>query len=83
MKNVKVLKNDTYVDIDANKEYEIASIDFILEDGGGGANMFMEDEIVPGPVIFDYEILISYIADTLKGQLKDKYSIADGRINVI
>ena len=30
VKNVKVLKNDTYVDIDANKEYEIASIDFIL-----------------------------------------------------
>ena len=45
--------------------------------------MFMKDEIVPGPVMFDYEILISYIADTLKGQLKDKYSIADGRINVI
>ena len=83
VKNVQVLENDNYVDIDAQKEYTVSSNDFILESGGGGANMFMEDEVIPDMLVFDYEVLIEYIADILQGHLKEKYSSPEGRIIII
>ena len=83
VKNVLVLEDDNYVPIKENKEYTIASHNFLLDSGGGGANMFIDDEIVPGPQMFDYEVLITYIVDRLEGKLKDRYSAPEGRIEVI
>ena len=83
VKNVLVLEDGNYVPINENKEYTIASHNFLLDSGGGGANMFIDDEIVPGPQMFDYELLITYIVDKLEGKLKDRYSAPEGRIEVI
>ena len=83
IKNVQVLENDTYVDIDPNKEYTISSHNFLLNNGGDGANMFMNDPVVPAPVMLDYEIVIKYIVDVLKGHLSEKYATSAGRIEVI
>ena len=83
VKNVQVLDGDTYVDIDPNKEYTIASINYILEDGGDGANMFMDSEIVPSVQEFDYEVVINYIVNELHGQLATKYSTTEGRITIL
>ena len=83
VKNVQVLEDGNYVDIDPNKEYTISSHDFLLKNGGGGANMFMDDEVIPDTIMLDYEVLIKYIVDVLKGKLKDKYSEAEGRIEII
>ena len=83
IKNVKVLENDTFVDIDPNKEYTISSHNFLLNNGGDGANMFMNDPVVPAPVMLDYEIVIKYIVDVLKGHLSEKYATSAGRIEVI
>lgn len=83
VKNVQILENGTYVDIDANKEYTISSHNFLLSSGGDGANMFIDDPVVPNAQIFDYEVLIRYIVDILEGHLSEKYSSTDGRINVI
>jgi len=83
VKNVQVLENNTYVDIDINKEYIIASHNFLLENGGDGANMFMNAPVVPDAQIFDYEVVIKYIVDVLKGHLKDNYETTQGRINII
>lgn len=83
VKDVKVLVNSEYQSIDPNKEYILASNNFLLNNGGDGANMYMNDEVVPSEQKFDYEVVIDYIVDVLKGQLKDKYSSVEGRINVI
>ena len=45
--------------------------------------MYMNDEVVPSEQKFDYEVVIDYIVDVLKGQLKDKYSGVEDRINVL
>ena len=34
-------------------------------------------------IMFDYEILVRYIVDVLKGQLQDKYSSVEGRITIL
>lgn len=83
VQNVQVLENGVYVDIDPNKEYIIASHNYLLESGGDGANMFKSAEVVPDAQIFDYEVLIKYIAEVLKGHLSEKYSSTEGRINII
>ena len=83
VKDVQVLIDGEYVPIEENKEYIISSHDFLLEQGGGGAYMFMEDETVSSVQRFDYEVVIEYIVDVLKGHLKDKYSSTEGRINIL
>lgn len=80
VKDIKVLENNTYVDLINSKEYTIASHNFLLDSGGDGANMFINDETIATSSLFDYEVLIYYIVDVLKGELVSKYSKAEGRI---
>lgn len=83
VKDVQVLVDDKYVDINPKEEYIIASHNYLLDSGGDGANMFIDDEVIPDAQILDFEVLISYIVDVLKGNLKDKYSTTEGRITVL
>ena len=83
VKDVKVLENGVYVDIDPDKKYVLASIDYILNAGGDGANMFIKDEIVPNIQMLDYEVVINYIVDELGGVLATKYSATEGRITIL
>jgi len=83
VKNVQVLENGEYKNIDPEKNYTISSHNFLLESGGDGANMFINDEIIGGTEMFDYEVVIKYIVDVLQGHLADKYSSTEGRITVI
>ena len=80
VKDIKVLENNTYVDLIDSKEYTIASHNFLLDSGGDGANMFINDETIATSSLFDYEVLIYYIVDVLKGELVSKYSKAEDRI---
>ena len=81
--NVMVLENGSYVALDPNKEYVVASLDFMLSNGGDGANMFMEDELLEYSSKLDFEIVIDYIVNELHGQLATKYSTTEGRITII
>ena len=83
VKDIKVYKNGEYVDLVDSEDYTIASHDFLLESGGGGANMFINDETIPTPALLDYEVLIYYISEVLGGSLADKYSTTDNRINIL
>ena len=83
MKNVQVMENDTYVDIDIEKTYTISASNFILIEGGGGANMFVDDKEIEAPVRIDCQVIIDYVTNYLKGNLTDKYSSVEGRITVI
>lgn len=83
VKDVYVLENNTYVPLDLNKTYKFASHNYLLQNGGDGASMFMNDKELPFSSKYDYEVLVEYIVDNLHGKLKEKYSNVEGRINVI
>lgn len=83
VKDVQVLENDNYVDIDLEKTYTVSASNFILIEGGGGANMFMDDKEIEGPVRIDCQVIVDYICDCLKGNLTEKYSSTEERINII
>lgn len=80
VKDIKVLENNTYVDLIDSKEYTIASHNFLLDSGGDGANMFINDETIATSALFDYEVVVHYITDVLHGELANKYSKVDNRI---
>ena len=40
-------------------------------------------KIVKKDLMLDYECLVNYIVDVLKGHLKDKYSAPEGRITIV
>ncbi|MCR5308008.1 MAG: bifunctional metallophosphatase/5'-nucleotidase [bacterium] len=82
VKDVKVLQDGAYVDIDNDKAYTVASIDYILEDGGDGVNMFMTYDTIPNVEKLDYEVVIEYIVNILHGELADVYSSTEGRITI-
>ena len=82
VKNVMVLENGQYVAIVPNRQYTITSIDFLLLEGGDGANMFMDCEVVARNVMIDSEALTNYIVDVLQGNLKDLYENIGNRITI-
>ena len=83
VKNVQVLQNDNYVDIDENKSYIISGNNYILNEGGNGSNMFIKYNELESKVILDYDAIINYVVIGLQGNLKDKYSSTDGRITIL
>lgn len=83
VKDVYVLENGVYVPLDANKEYTIGSLDFILTEGGDGANMFTDCEIIANSVMIDSEAVISYIVNVLHGNLRDLYEVVGERITIM
>lgn len=83
VKDVFVLENDNYVPIDSSKMYRISSLNFILINGGDGANMFMNCEVLNPNIMMDSEALIYYIASVMQGKLKDTYGSTGERIKII
>ncbi|MBE6133681.1 MAG: bifunctional metallophosphatase/5'-nucleotidase [Erysipelotrichaceae bacterium] len=83
VKDVFVLENDNYVPIDSSKIYRVSSLNFILINGGDGANMFMNCEVLNPNIMMDSEALIYYIASVMQGKLKDTYGSTGERIKII
>ncbi|MBQ6920944.1 MAG: bifunctional metallophosphatase/5'-nucleotidase [Bacilli bacterium] len=83
VKDIQILENDTYVDLVDAKTYTITSHEHLLDAGGGGAIMFKDDETVASSPYLDYELLVYYIVDVLKGHLAESYSKANNRITII
>ena len=82
VKDVYVLINGEYIEIDPEKIYTVSGSDFVLLYGGDGVSMFSNCEVIEREVIIDYEAIVNYIVDYLKGDLKTKYSSPDGRITI-
>lgn len=80
VKNVKVLENGEYVDIDPEKTYTVACHNYLLKSAGNGYNMFLNDELLIDEGMIDNQVLITYIKDHLNGVLSEKYSAIEGRI---
>ena len=83
VKNVKVLKNGKYVDIDPKATYTVASHNYMLKDSGDGINMFADNKLLQDSVMLDNQVLINYIKDSLGGVVPATYAAPQGRITVI
>lgn len=83
VKNVKVLKNGKYVDIDPKATYKVASHNYMLKDSGDGINMFADNKLLQDSVMLDNEVLINYIKDNLGGVVPASYAQPQGRITII
>ncbi|MBO6262574.1 MAG: bifunctional metallophosphatase/5'-nucleotidase [Bacilli bacterium] len=83
VKDILVLENGNYVPLKMEQTYRAASHNYYLEEYGDGANMFKGSTIIKKDLMLDYECLVKYIVEVLKGQLKDKYSQVEGRITIL
>ena len=45
--------------------------------------MFKECKVIKKNLMLDYEAVVRYIVEELKGDIKTKYSSVDGRITIL
>lgn len=71
--------------LDLNKTYTLASHNYMLKDGGDGYTMFSGCNILKDEVMIDNQVLITYITETLGGNVGSGYAepYGQGRITVI
>ena len=84
VKDVKVLNKDSgaYEPIDLDSTYTLASHNYLLLDGGGGASMLDGINIIQNDGLLDVEMLEIYITEYLGGVIGEEYAASQGRITV-
>ncbi len=86
VKNVQVLQDDgTYVPIDPQATYTMASHNYMIKEGGCSVAHFMDNKLLQDEVMIDNQLLITYIRDYLGGAIGDQYAqpYGDGRITIV
>jgi len=78
---VLVEQNGEYVPIDPAKTYTLASHNYMLKSAGDGYTMFQDNTLLVDSAIADYQVLINYITEGLKGDLSG-YADIEGRITI-
>ncbi len=65
-----------------DKEYTLASHNYMLKNGGDGFTMFKNDEVILDEVMLDNQVLITYITEVLNGVVGEEYAnpYGEGRI---
>lgn len=79
--DIKILENGSYVPIDLQKTYTLASHSYLLMEGGSGATMFRNLTTVTDTGILDMELLEMYITEFLGGTVPESYTKSQNRIN--
>ena len=71
--------------LDLDKTYTLASHNYMLKAGGDGYTMFSGCNILQDEVMIDNQVLITYITDTLGGNVGAEYAepYGQGRITII
>ncbi len=83
VKDVQILQADgSYVPIDPAATYTVASHNYLIQDGGDGLNMFIDNVLTLSERMLDYQVLITYITDYLGGTVGAEYAQPQGRITV-
>lgn len=78
--NVKILKNNEYVDLDVNETYRLASTNYMIKKGGNGMEFLLSNNnIVVDEAKLDYQAIIEYVTNVLNNDLS-QYSTVDDRI---
>ncbi|MCR5741050.1 MAG: bifunctional metallophosphatase/5'-nucleotidase, partial [Gammaproteobacteria bacterium] len=78
VKDVKVLINNEYEDIEANEEYLVATTRYIAFDIGDGNNSLINSKEIISQAGLDYEYLVSFI----QNNNLDSYKETDDRITI-
>ncbi|WP_305768653.1 bifunctional metallophosphatase/5'-nucleotidase [Candidatus Epulonipiscium viviparus] len=71
--------------LDLDKEYSVASHNYLLLEAGDGMSMFLGAPILKDKFKVDNEVLIDYIQNDLGGTITEKYAnpYGEGRITII
>ncbi len=84
VRDVMVLGEDgTYTALAPDEVYTVASHNYLLQEGGDGLNLFMDNERVVDGGVADYEVLITYLTGELHGTVGPAYALPQGRIKVL
>lgn len=75
-------ENGSYEPIDPDATYSLASHNYLIKQGGDGFNMFMDNTLTLNEGMLDYQVLITYISDYLRGTIGDEYAQAQDRITI-
>lgn len=83
VKDIMVLNNaGEYEPLEMDKEYTLASHNYLLKENGSGATFFGDNEFIIEEGMTDYQMLITYLTEHLNGNLSEKYSAIEGRITI-
>lgn len=84
VKEVYVLNGETgeYEPLSDSKTYTVASINYILLQGGDGFNMFMNNEVITSEAASDLQAVIEYL-ELSGGNIDERYFATEGRITVL
>ena len=83
VKDVKILQNGEYVDLDLKAEYNLAGYNYTLRDLGDGFAMFDGAVNVLDYVMEDYMVLANYVENGLDGVIGEEYAEPAGRITIL
>lgn len=83
VKDVYVLKNSEWVELDPEGTYTLACHNYLLQDMGDGYTMFVNDNYLLDSVMLDNQVIINYIVNDLGGNIGSEYAEPQGRITVI
>jgi len=83
VKNVMVINEaGQYEPIDPNRTYTLASHNYLLQEGGSGCPMFMDNVFLMEEGMADYQVLITYMQEGLNGKIDARYTQTEGRIEI-
>lgn len=83
VKDVMVLQKDgSFLPLDPNRTYTLASQNYLLKQGGDGLSMFMDKPLTIDDGLTDYKILETYLHDYLGGVIGTEYETPQGRITI-
>ena len=84
VKEVYLLNGETgeYEPLSDSKTYTVASINYILLQGGDGFNMFMNNEVITSEAASDLQAVIEYL-ELSGGNIDERYFATEGRITVL
>lgn len=83
VKNVEVLQPDgSYLAIEPDKTYTVASHNYLIKQGGDGLTMFMDNHLLIDEGMADYQVLITYITEYLDGTIGKVYETTGNRITI-
>ncbi|MCR5217741.1 bifunctional UDP-sugar hydrolase/5'-nucleotidase [Treponema sp.] len=82
VKDVYVFKDDKWVPLNAKKTYTVASHNYMILNYGDGYTMFKDNKRLIDRSMSDYQVLMTYLVDVLKGKPSAQYSESQGRITI-
>lgn len=83
VRDVQVLQKDgSYKAINPKATYRVASVEFILMNGGDGYTMFSKGKVVAKGLAIDADVFANYLKNSLHGVVPADLGETKGRINI-